>query len=742
MQAPRLDPRTWDDLRRELLRRVPVHAPEWTDLGPSDPGVALLELFAWLGERLLRRMDSVPAESEGAFLRLLGMPPRAARPSRAWVVASQSSDWTNPVRVEVDGASPPPRLRAGAVEFQVCDELCVLPVEPLAVIKRLSSAAQGSEDLRASAAAIVGDHLAGLGGGEPDPVFYETERLSAPVAGRLGEPVHLAGAVDGALWIALLAPESARRQVGMSALRRALAGRILSVGVVVDGGLGGDFERGEAGGARPAAAEVSWQISTGTFLGDQREDQRVDRVRYERLRVESDRTEGLARTGIVRLRLPAEIGDLAAWRLIDGEGNALSGMGELPPALDDDRLEERVLAWIRAFRPEDAPPVLRWATVNVVEVEQSVAQRAEILGRGDGQPGQRFTLSRAPVIADSVVIEVREADPIGWAQWRAVPDLASSRPDDLHFVLDPVTGEIRFGDGVQGRMPRDGEAVRARAWRVGGGAAGNVPAGAISQIEGYSQLKVSNPLAAAGGRDGETDAEARARAPTALRNQDRAVSPSDFRELALMTPGHTIGRAEVLPLHRPDDPGASVPGAITVVVLPAWDPAHPDEPAPEREAARAVLDWLEPRRLVTTELYVRGPVYVPVWMSVALELAEGFGPTTVCGWVEMALRQHFAPLPPYGPTGQGWPMGREVRRDDVLAAALAVRGVRLVRQALLLGPDGAPTTAVPLRAWELPVVRGVAVATGESAPDPSAPVAPASGSKGVSVAVPVVRERC
>jgi len=43
-RPPQLDDRSYDDLRRELVRRIPVHSPEWTDHNPSDPGLTLLEL--------------------------------------------------------------------------------------------------------------------------------------------------------------------------------------------------------------------------------------------------------------------------------------------------------------------------------------------------------------------------------------------------------------------------------------------------------------------------------------------------------------------------------------------------------------------------------------------------------------------------------------------------------------------------------------------------------------------------
>ena len=49
LQPPVLDDRSYDDLVAELVRRIPVHSPEWTDHNDSDPGVAMLELFDELG---------------------------------------------------------------------------------------------------------------------------------------------------------------------------------------------------------------------------------------------------------------------------------------------------------------------------------------------------------------------------------------------------------------------------------------------------------------------------------------------------------------------------------------------------------------------------------------------------------------------------------------------------------------------------------------------------------------------
>src|SRR5262245_26104320 len=57
LEPPRLDESGYEELLAEVLRRIPVHSPEWTDFNESDPGVMLVELFAFLGESLLWQID-------------------------------------------------------------------------------------------------------------------------------------------------------------------------------------------------------------------------------------------------------------------------------------------------------------------------------------------------------------------------------------------------------------------------------------------------------------------------------------------------------------------------------------------------------------------------------------------------------------------------------------------------------------------------------------------------------------
>lgn len=81
LPVPNLDDRDFAQLLAEARAQIPAHCPEWTDLSPSDPGIVLLELFAYLTDTMLYRLNRLPEKAYVAFLNLLGVrlhPPAAA----------------------------------------------------------------------------------------------------------------------------------------------------------------------------------------------------------------------------------------------------------------------------------------------------------------------------------------------------------------------------------------------------------------------------------------------------------------------------------------------------------------------------------------------------------------------------------------------------------------------------------------------------------------------------------------
>src|SRR3954462_5187643 len=83
---PNLDDRRYQDLLDEALARIPVHNPEWTNFNKSDPGVTLVEVFAFLTENLLYRANQNPERNRLKFLSLLGVPLQPASSAQGLVV--------------------------------------------------------------------------------------------------------------------------------------------------------------------------------------------------------------------------------------------------------------------------------------------------------------------------------------------------------------------------------------------------------------------------------------------------------------------------------------------------------------------------------------------------------------------------------------------------------------------------------------------------------------------------------
>jgi hypothetical protein len=177
---------------------------------------------------------------------------------------------------------------------------------------------------------------------------------------------------------------------------------------------------------------------------------------------------------------------------------------------------------------------------------------SEILGAGDpARPFQSFSLKQTPVTHLVASTETGVASTltlrIDGVEWTEVPDLFARGPTARVFATtlsDTGKTTVRFGDGVSGARPPAGRDNIAAEYRAGLGAAGNLRGGQLSlPIDRPLGLKeVTNPFAATGGADAETEAAARKNAPIYTLTLGRIVSITDYRDFALGYPG--IARAD------------------------------------------------------------------------------------------------------------------------------------------------------------------------------------------------------
>lgn len=83
IKPPRLDDRQYDDIVEEARKLIPQYCPSWTNLGPADPGMTLVQLFAWMTELTIYRLNRVPDKTYIHFLNFIGEERKRARPSVA-----------------------------------------------------------------------------------------------------------------------------------------------------------------------------------------------------------------------------------------------------------------------------------------------------------------------------------------------------------------------------------------------------------------------------------------------------------------------------------------------------------------------------------------------------------------------------------------------------------------------------------------------------------------------------------
>jgi hypothetical protein len=270
--------------------------------------------------------------------------------------------------------------------------------------------------------------------------------------------------------------------------------------------------------------------------------------------------------------------------------------------------------------------------------------------------------------------------------WEFERWLLSSQPFDTVYTVDPARyspitatttphhdydgdagSTIRFGDGVFGARPDPGWVFRA-IYRVGGGAAGNVAADTITQVDPHRAnlvARASNPLPAAGGDDAETPESVRRLAPQAFRAvQYRAVLPGDYE-----------AAAETLPwVQRAGTVFRWTGSWLTVFTTP--DPRGTEQVAIERRTE--LIDLLNRYRMAGYESYVPDPKFV----SLDLVVEVCADPTAFRGDVEAAVLAALRS----GPGGffdpDNFTFGQPLQLSALEAAvqrALGVAGVTCVR---------------------------------------------------------------
>ncbi len=359
--------------------------------------------------------------------------------------------------------------------------------------------------------------------------------------------------------------------------------------------------------------------------------------------------------------------------------------------------------WVRVQAEGDyaVQPRIQWLALNTMWAEQSVTIVNEVLGSSNGSANQTFRTTRFPILANQQ-LEVRELEKPSaqeqaqlageaiaditnttevWVQWQEVKGFYGSDARDRHYIINHLTGEITFGDGINGLIPPllQGN-LRMTRYQTGGGVTGNRPPQTIVQLKTTVPYidRVTNYDASTGGAEAESFDALQERLPRGIRHSDRAVTLEDYEDLAMLaTP--EVARAKCIPLKNliddPLDQESKVSGDVSIIIVPR---STDIKPLPSTELINHVQDYLKARAIATANIFVVGPLYVKVSVEVEIGLTSLEGASAVEQAVQQKLTSFLHPLTG-GLDGNGWDFGREPYKSDFYALLEAIAGVDHVR---------------------------------------------------------------
>jgi hypothetical protein len=613
LPLPNLDTRRWSDLVDEGRALIPRFAPGWTDHNVHDPGITLIELFAFLTESLLYRANRIPERHRRKFLALLGYPAHPPIPARCVLGAT------------LPAATAPTTLPSGAVLTVDAGAGVRLPfrsVDAAPLVGASLVAVQSFDGRRyVDRSRAVRELL-------PVPLFGPNPALPRPYTAT-SAPAFLLG-FDVAL------PKSSRVRLSLSFTgamrdeRRLLLDEAAEIAADCmrppatctprceprDDAWCTDADEGDppsgaqnasitGSSAHPRTAHPSLRVAFDFLAADGWHP--IDAGTGE---VEDD-TRTLTLDGLVTLRVPGDmspavVGVVTApryWlrcRLVRGSYDSAPMLRAL--TLNPIVVEQTGLALERFVIDGSVVPVgtpvvgertklrldldtrgvVRGLDVGVTDADApellvvdyemplggsagSITLDVVRLLDGTGLPEQHPSLSDAPVARGVAKIWTLERDASStrrWIPWQQRADLDSAKPADARFALASTTGELHFGDGVRGRVPPEGATALA-SFESTSGAAGNVAAGRRWSLPSvalnhallgasFSTLAATtftNPLPAEGGADEEEIGAAAARAAAALWSHERLVRLCPSGDCATLD---QLDRSAVLDLPAPE----------------------------------------------------------------------------------------------------------------------------------------------------------------------------------------------
>lgn len=674
--VPNLDNRTFEQLLKEAMRSIPHYALKWTNHNPADPGITLIELFAWLAEIISYRVNLVTEEHLLKYLKLLGIRPQGSQSAITDLSFEAENDRVDDI-VLGKGTVFLAEKNGERIEFELLEDIDVVPIQ----LKR-----------------IIANEI---------PV--DSNMVSPQKIQKSRRDLNFSPAISSQVYPALIA-EVLDMPVKASNYVQATGSRNLEKDLGKKTIVYGSFERSHENTNKDlffAPFGLDTRKNSKLYLGFDNcnnEAKGPESLNFMCYSYEKD----LIEPGKHGDELEYEFEDILKWEIStsndgkqwdrvfpkDGTLNfrksgsfffpnlknwERSQISDLEHLLTGDFQKKNEYFWLRCTLLEndqyEYPPRIESIRLNTAPVIQKKRLTNLVLGKSDGLPGQIFKLPETPVLRRSLKLALAD-------EWNEVEDFDGSKPESAHFILDSLKGEIRFGDGLRGKIPTKDTEIRVIKYEIGRGECGNLPADSNwivkeKSIEGLK--KVFNLEPATGGKDEESIDKAFERFIKDLRVPYRAVTSEDFEYIARETPGLRVAQAKAIPNFNPHSK-TKEDGIVTVVVIP-FSPLDTFKTPPRSSKIfrKAIAKHLEEHRLLGTLVYVVSPVYVRVEIQVILGISKGFSEEKIKKDVRSRINLFLHPTKGDF-SGNGWPVGKNVYRSEIHQLIMEIEGVDFVEK--------------------------------------------------------------
>ena len=300
---------------------------------------------------------------------------------------------------------------------------------------------------------------------------------------------------------------------------------------------------------------------------------------------------------------------------------------------------------------------------NTVYASQKETVKNEILGSSDGSPNQSFNLKHKPVIDVEIWVkeQIKPEDKSTkyfqeknyfWVLWEEIDDLDFSCEKCRQYSVDRVSGEILFGNGINGKIPPKGKDNIKANYTTGGGIKGNLPVKEINRlVSSISYIdKVYNIEKASGGSEPENKNDILERVPKTLRHREKAINSFDFENL-VKEASTNIAKLKIIP--KLNNKGIYQTGWITVVIFPI---SEEKEPELSKGLIKNIENYMKQKLPITTKFQVIPPVYGKINVSLTIFIKDFSKFSKVKDSVKQKLEQFLNPITG-NINGNGWEFG-------------------------------------------------------------------------------------